>query len=510
MKPGELLFGAATDPGQVCDALASRYHVRTDAPTTARWICLDTPDWRLHEAGMTLRDARHGRSSTLILSDGAPRPITASSGPRRWPSKIDALPPSPVRDRVAPAIGVRALLPLAEVDVRSLTLRLVDSEEKTRVRVQVDQQRLAGDRYTPLPLRVQVSPLRGYEVDGRRCEELLTDAMGRLDDGLDATAVALKAAGHTPGQRAVPRLRLDPNAPALESLTIVLRHWVDVIDTVRPGVLADIDIEYLHEMRAAVRAARSLLRLGGDLIPEPGASRLTNDLTWLGQLTAPLRDLDVYLLELTGEGHIDTTGLSDLEPARRSLSAKRRRALNALRTGLNSSRGLSMSETLRASLDDVAEASPVTASTTRETAAGLAQTAYKRIVKSARSITGRSDPDDLHRLRHRCKRMRYLLDSFSSVYAPEAHRTVLKALKALQDCLGDIQDVEVQRRHNIEVAAALSRARAAPETMLAMGALQERNLQRSVAARRTMDRRLRRFCGAKTRRQVLALRAVPS
>lgn len=509
VERGELLFGAATDPGHVCELLSSGYRVRAEAPTSARWICLDTADWRLHKAGMTLRDARRGgRSGTLILSDGASRSIMAPSASPRWPAKKDAIPCSPLRDRVAPAIGVRALLPLAEVDVRSLTLRLVDGEEKTRVRVHVDQQRLTGDRCVPLPLRVRVSPLRGYERDGQRCEGLLTDAMGRLDDGSDAVAAVFEAAGHTPGQLSVPRLELNPIAPAVESLADVLRYWLDVVDAVRPGALADIDIEYLHDMRAAIRAARSLVRLGSDLIPEPRATRLIDDLTWLGRLTAPLRDLDVYMLEIAGEGHTDITGLGGLESAYRLLTAKRRRALITLRAGLKSSRGLSISAALRDSVSQLAVV-PATAPATRETAGTLAHTAYRRIVKQARAITSQTDTDELHRLRRRCKQMRYLLDSFSSVYAPEPRRTVLTALKRLQDCLGEIQDVDVQHRHTIDLISALSRSEAPPETLLALGALHDRNMQRAVAARRLMDRRLMRFCGARTRRHVLALQAGP-
>jgi hypothetical protein len=86
---------------------------------------------------------------------------------------------------------------------------------------------------------------------------------------------------------------------------------------------------------------------------------------------------------------------------------------------------------------------------------------------------------------------------------------VLTALKRLQDCLGEIQDVDVQHRHTIDLISALSRSEAPPETLLALGALHDRNMQRAVAARRLMDRRLMRFCGARTRRHVLALQAGP-
>ena len=507
MEPGELLFGAATDPGQVCDVLASRYRLRIEPPAASRWTCLDTADWRLHKAGMTLRDERRGRARALLLTDGAPKPITAPAPPQRWPRRIAALPASSVRDRIAPAVGERALLPLAEVEVRSLTLLLLDEEEKTRVRVQVDQQRLAGDRHAALPLRVLVSPLRGYERDGRRCTELLTEAITRVNGANGSAAAAFIAAGQVPGQPAVVPPALDPDAPATVSTVAVLRRWLDTIDAVRPGVLADVDIEYLHDMRTSVRATRSLLRLGAGLLPEGRTARFADEFAWLGALTTPVRDLDVYLLELDGRGATDLTGLTELEPLRRLLAGQRRRALAQLRSGLESPRGRTISTSWHAVLDDIA-ALDIPGPTTREAAAALARTAYRDVVKAARPVSDQTSPDQLHRLRRRCKRMRYLLDGYGSIYAREPRRAVLSALKSLQDCLGVIQDVAVQSEHTGELATALNRRGVAPETLLAMGALRERGRHRQAEARRTMARRMTRFCGSKTRAQVAALGSV--
>ena len=89
MQPAELLFRVATDPGQVSDALSARYRVEVAPPTVARWTGLDTADWRLHKAEMTLRDARRGRRGTLVLSAGTSEPITAPAPPRRWPRRIE-------------------------------------------------------------------------------------------------------------------------------------------------------------------------------------------------------------------------------------------------------------------------------------------------------------------------------------------------------------------------------------------------------------------------------------
>jgi CHAD domain-containing protein len=114
-------------------------------------------------------------------------------------------------------------------------------------------------------------------------------------------------------------------------------------------------------------------------------------------------------------------------------------------------------------------------------------------------VTGETPADELHRLRRRCKQMRYLLDSYGSIFAPDPHRDVLRTLKSLQDCLGAIQDVDVQRGQLSAVATALTRRGTSAETVLAMGALGDRTARRETAARRVLARRLERFCAPATR-----------
>jgi CHAD domain-containing protein len=492
----EVLLSVTTDPGQVSAVLSDRYRLRVDAPTGAQLTCLDTADWRLHSAGLTLQDARHGRQGQLLLyHGGSDVPLTTDAPAPRWPRAVQSLPPSPVRDELARAAGVRALLPLAQVNVRTVGMHLLDAEDKTRVRVRVEQQRLAGDPAIPLPLRVVVLPLRGYERDARRCADLLAEALPIQSDAASAAELAFAAAGHIPGTPAVPPVTLSPAAPAIASVAAVLRRWSDVIDQVRPGVIADIDIEYLHDLRTAVRATRSMLRVCEDLLPADEVARFAAEFAWLGKLTTPLRDLDVAMLDYTGRGSLDLSGLdgaSALAPLHTRVNSQRRRALQAVRAGLDSSRGRAMSADWPATLDRLGRAEGVGPATSK-VASAQARRAYKRIVAAASGVTAQTPADELHRLRRRCKQMRYVLDGYASVYDREPHRRVLRALKGLQDCLGDIQDVEVQRHQIIEFADALNKRGVPAETVLAMGALRERSRDRDAAARRRIVQRLEQF-----------------
>ena len=437
-----------------------------------------------------------------MLANGGADRYAARSGVHSWPRRLAALPPSPVRDRLAPVVGVRALLPQAEVAVRSVPLLVLDGEDKTRVRVRVDQQRLAGPVPTPLPLQVVITPLRGYERDAQRCLELLTAALG-VEGRAGAADAALSAAGRLPRPGGSPA-PLDPAGAAVESLVVLLRGRLEEVEAAVPGVLDDLDIEFLHELRTALRATRSLLRLCGDVLPGSQAERFAAEFAWLGRLTSPVRDLDVHLLELAA--HADPDGL--LVPLRTRLAADRRRAYRALRAGLRSARGQELTAGWRRTLDQV-QAADLPGRTTGELAATTARSAYRRVLAAAGPI-GRDTPaDDLHRLRRRCKRMRYLLDGYRSVYPEDALRTVGAALRQLQDCLGTVQDRTVQRRRVAEIAHRLGRRDADVECLLALGALRERLARQDRAARRRLERRLAAL-GAPAMRAAVAALATPA
>jgi CHAD domain-containing protein len=105
--------------------------------------------------------------------------------------------------------------------------------------------------------------------------------------------------------------------------------------------------------------------------------------------------------------------------------------------------------------------------------------------------------------------MRYLLDGYASLYPPGPHGEVLLALKKLQDCLGDIQDVDVQSAYLSSLATTLVRSGGSADVILAMGALRERARQRDAAARMRLASQLQRFCGSETRGRVQALALQP-
>ena len=106
----------------------------------------------------------------------------------------------------------------------------------------------------------------------------------------------------------------------------MLTGFAAAIEENVPGTIASIDTEFLHDLRVAVRRTRSILKLVGDVLPGQLAERFAPDFKWLGDLTTPVRDLDVYLLELDSmSARLTSADPGDLDPFRSFLASIERR-----------------------------------------------------------------------------------------------------------------------------------------------------------------------------------------
>jgi CHAD domain-containing protein len=495
------MFAASGDPGHVFSALSAHYTVIAEAPTTLQWTCLDTADWRLHRAGMTLRHTRRGSTAELVLdSDDRPR-VAVPTRISGWPRRIDALPDSEVRDIIGPAVGLRALLPLAEVGVRSIPLRLLDDVEKTRVRLRVDQQRLIGNRPSLLPLRVLITPLRGYEKDAQHAEDVLTAAFAQFGEATHATTVAFRAAGHEPGEPALARPRLDPAAPAPEEIAKVLRHWTMVLDAVRPAVVQDVDVECLREFRGAARNCRALLVLTASSLPSADLDRYVDEFAWLADLAAPVRAADVLELEIAGRGALDVDGLAHLDVLAEQVHSLRRKPMRDLRAALGSSRLQEFMSRWQDALERLERGDVIGASLTASFARTQSEAAFRRVVQVARLVDASSSPADLAALRTRLRTWRVVLDTFEGVYTDDDLVAHVKAqVNDLHERLGVVADSAAAIDGLTAAARRLAHSAAPVEVLLDAGALADRARARETDARARLGKPLRRFVGKKLAR----------
>jgi len=224
-------------------------------------------------------------------------------------------------------------------------------------------------------------------------------------------------------------------------------------------------------------------------------------------VTTPVRDLDVYELELPSmAGWLVGADAGDLEPFAAHLRRRRTVQRRALVRGLRSTRfqrldagwaealaGLAASEHEHPSAGELADRS--------------ISKAYRRVARDGAAISASSPAEDLHGLRKRCKELRYALEVFTPVIDKESRKTAVADLKGLQDVLGRFQDSEVQRHSLREFAEEMMAAGTPAQVVLAMGELvghldaeQDRARQDFEGAfarfvRPSSDRRMRQLGG---------------
>jgi CHAD domain-containing protein len=279
-----------------------------------------------------------------------------------------------------------------------------------------------------------------------------------------------------------------------------------------PGVVAGTDTEFLHDLRVAVRRARSTLKVAGGALPTAQADSASVALKWLGDLTTPSRDLDVYLLGLDGlAAEVTAPGwsASQLGPFRdflTSAQASERAILVRSLRSVRAKRAFAAWAAVSTGDDMAAGDRPgddVSGTRVESVAKSAVGRAFKRVIKAGSAITTESPASDLHDLRKRCKELRYSLEIFGSLHNAAAQRALIDDLKKLQDCLGEFQDTEVQqqaiRTFASQMLAADASNAATVEAVMAMGRLADRLGERQLVARGTFAVLFERFAGPQPR-----------
>jgi len=441
---------------------------------------LDSFDWRLYLAQAVLEERLDAEGRRLLWWDLGADTLPRVQGIDAVPGLVQDLPAGPVRDRLKPVLGVRRLLPLLEVRSRVRPLRLLNEDDKTVVRLRLEDNRFrdpARDREGPLAARVCLLPVWGYAAELRETARILGRELDPEPARNQVLVEALAAAGRRPGDYSSKLdYRLDGDRRADATAKEILCGLLDTLEANLEGTEANLDSEFLHDLRVATRRTRSALtQIKGIFAPE-----LVEDykarFAWVQRITGPMRDLDVYLLAFDGyQARLPASLRPGLYPLRAFLTDQYDEAHQALVQALSSTEFRDLLTAWRAFLEaSVPERSavPNAMRPTREVADARIRNMYRRVRKAGRAITPDSPAPELHALRKHCKKLRYLLEFFSSLYPQQQVGPLVKTLKRLLDNLGEFQDTAVQVDHLRETARRMRDAGGVEtDTLLAMGAL---------------------------------------
>ncbi len=258
------------------------------------------------------------------------------------------------------------------------------------------------------------------------------------------------------------------------ALKALLSQLLAVMQQNSAAIINVHDNKRLHDYRVAVRRSRSLLDQLPQLLPKRIEQRFSNHFAQLGTLTTPLRDLDVVLLKFDGYRALLPAHLQNsLDSIRPLIETKRQQQRQLLIKHLQSAGYRRFINSWQTYLESAIPANTTLANAKRpvkELADSRIWRLYKQVLQQGGAITKRSPASDLHTLRKRCKKLRYLIDSFQPLYPEKKIQHLIAPLKILQDHLGEFQDLCVHHALFQTLGAEL------PD------ALEEKALQRLIQA----------------------------
>ena len=440
--------------GGLLGELSARHRLREGPRSRSESVYFDTFDGRLFSQSRALWNSEGVLCLECLDRPGEETRLQLDG----FPTTADRLPPGEFRDRLAPLARNRALLTLFSMRSEVRTWSKWNRDQKTIVRISLrDDEVSNGKRRARLAPFVAVRQVRGYEKAFREVRDWC------VERGLHMGAScryrkALEALDVDPMRSAsLGKVELTAGMTAADAVRAMLRAQYQAVQGNEDGIRHDVDTEFLHDFRVAVRRARSFLgQLPEVFAPKPAAA-FRKSLSWLGRSTNDLRDLDVYLQERAAyHGMLAEPLADDLTPLFDFAGRERDTAFHEFVDVMGSGAYRDTLRRWRACVED-------------ETALGMGrrgsepilELAGARMAKKCRAVLNlgyrlrdHSGPDAFHCLRIECKQLRYLIEPVATVM-PET-RGVVQRLKKLQDALGRIQDLSVHETRSQDFARAMS------------------------------------------------------
>jgi CHAD domain-containing protein len=469
--------------------------VELGAPEACQRVWYDTFDWRLYRAKATLlHDVLRNRVRLLPPGSGA---TTRAGTPPRYADDAPAV----MRPLLTSIARQRALLP-----------RLVVAGEEQRFK--------AGAVHGAVGRYHTVDPETGAETDlgtllwltgPPRAVAALRVRWG-LPKKKSLLKLALRAVERRPGDysRRI-KVQIDPAAPTGEAGKAALATVFTGFERNLPGVLRDLDADFLKDLRVAVRRSRAAIDALRKAWPTEQVEPLRAGLKWVGAVTTPVRDLDVYLQRLPlYQAELPADLQPALAPLGGLLRTLRAPSQAALETALTSPGFARLLQQWRDFLTDPTPskkrfaARPI-AEVARERTARI----YRAFCEEGRAITTASPAEQLHALRKTGKALRYMLEFFRSVHPPDVIKPAIKQMRRLQSHLGEFNDVSIQYTTLGAHAERLKACGAPAETLTATAALIRQLRARERAERLVFAPRWAEFDGVESQAVFAAVFAHP-
>jgi CHAD domain-containing protein len=498
----QYLLEKKTTPSQVRELLKPIGKVELEASRKSESKFYDTFDWRLYaqNASLLVRSNDIGTEIRLWNFDGraAGNDVFVQDGESPIGFVWD-LPEGALQERLAKIIDVRRLSPYMTLKSVRRKIAVRNRDDKMVLRLVLEKlsvRRDNSDIVEDMGEYLVVEPLRGYEKTCGRTQKILKRHFGSKISKKSLYHHAMSSVGVTPGGYSSKlSLGFAPSFSAGDAVREIHLRLLDTMVRNENGAAKNIDAEFLHDFRVAIRRTRSALaQIDKGVLPASVVKKAQEDFRWIGQQTNYMRDLDVYLIDYPSlKGSLPVSYQTHLGPFKNYLERESAVEIKKIVSLMRGKRYRKIVDEWRAFLlqeNRNAEESALSREAIKAVADRKIWKAYARVIKEGKAIGENSPAESLHDLRGTCKKLRYLLEFFQHLYPQQKIDNLVASLKKFQNILGIFQDTEIQSTAILTFGRRMTKANAAPvETQMAMGMVADSILKRQGLARRNFDAR---------------------
>ena len=437
--------------------LANQYEIKKEPTVFDKFTFFDTFDWRLFSKSLALYQS----GNKLFLSKLTKSELLHSAEIKPLPVFIWNFPDGCLKKHLGPILKMRALLKLVQVHSRSTTYRVLNQSEKTVVRLAFEEILPSGEKDAPILAEyLWLKPVKGYAKYSQNLTKQCKEAGFTISNNEDLYFSALNFANKKPGSYSAKfNIHLDPDMRSDDAAKVILHFLLQIMRINQVNIAKDLDTEFLHDFRVAVRRTRSALGQIKNVFPLKTTNRFKKDFAYVGKLSNELRDLDVYLLkEDNFKAMLPLVLRNDIEPLFEYLQQERSKALQKVISSLCSRKYLKILNDWETFLNEPRKDSERSANAKLPILYFAQKTIYlkyRSVVKSGNLILENTDDEMLHVLRIQCKKLRYLMEFFSSLFPRKKISVLIEQLKRLQNNLGDFNDLCVQEEYLLNISKKL-------------------------------------------------------
>ena len=401
-----------------------------------QYTALDCFDHPLRHTGRMLLSTQN----TLELFDPCGQTLIQAAKSR--PDFITDIAKGPLAQALADVSPLRRLQALGSGQRQHAVLTLVDDEEKTHCRAHLLL--LTNNTGQAIALAT-LQAIRGYDASLQALRERLIELGGMAANGANLYDPLFSLPSL---YNAKPDVAITSDTSAFDAANSIIATHIPIARANEPGIIADIDTEFLHDYRILLRKVRSVVSLFQGVYTETQTQDLKNRFSAIMAPTGPLRDLDVYLLDKQAYYKLLPKHLhAGLDRLFGMLSGHRQAEQLKLSQYLSSKaykQEITALSALFARPGALAQG-PDAQLPAHDYACKLIWRRYRKVCKTAASIDAQTPDEQVHDLRIQCKKLRYLMEFFGAIFPATAFKTLLKSLKGLQDNLGRFNDYSVQQ-----------------------------------------------------------------